>query len=373
MSLMTKVDYLEGTKSDIRNSIISMGVEVPDTLPFRNYSDKIKQIGGGSADEWQPQADWWNIDKILENDSEDASAKIIILLNDNTDYTTFAVFPNTYKIVCSDGKTYTNNNTDNTNITHTWDKTKDKECSLGYKTRYIILYFKVSDITIWNINFSTEILSRSQPLYMIFKDFTRLHEPRYISSLPSLEAIKFINTKSTFSDLNLDGDKNIKTVIGYQNSNLKRVYCRNCYLFDRESVDYSTVDNVNSLYNSYNYSNIIVPKSLDMSKIGNYSDFINSQTVLTLNKLDFTSAKTFSITAPCLVSIEEILGQIKIPVSFSTSNNLNHDTLIRILNALYDYSTDTENTYTLTLGTTNLAKLTDEEKAIATNKGWTLS
>ena len=27
----------------------------------------------------------------------------------------------------------------------------------------------------------------------------------------------------------------------------------------------------------------------------------------------------------------------------------------------------------LTLGATNLAKLTDEEKAIATNKGWTLA
>lgn len=28
---------------------------------------------------------------------------------------------------------------------------------------------------------------------------------------------------------------------------------------------------------------------------------------------------------------------------------------------------------TLTLGATNLAKLTDEQKAVATNKGWTLA
>lgn len=28
---------------------------------------------------------------------------------------------------------------------------------------------------------------------------------------------------------------------------------------------------------------------------------------------------------------------------------------------------------TLTLGTTNLAKLTDEEKKVATDKGWTLA
>jgi hypothetical protein len=35
-------------------------------------------------------------------------------------------------------------------------------------------------------------------------------------------------------------------------------------------------------------------------------------------------------------------------------------------------TTEPTTTKTLTLGSTNLAKLTDEEKAIATNKGWTL-
>lgn len=43
-----------------------------------------------------------------------------------------------------------------------------------------------------------------------------------------------------------------------------------------------------------------------------------------------------------------------------------------IFGALKDYS-DSGATYTLTLGTTNLAKLTDEEKALATQKGWTLA
>ena len=42
-----------------------------------------------------------------------------------------------------------------------------------------------------------------------------------------------------------------------------------------------------------------------------------------------------------------------------------------IINALKDYS-GSGKTYTCTLGATNLAKLTDAEKAIATEKGWTL-
>lgn len=43
-----------------------------------------------------------------------------------------------------------------------------------------------------------------------------------------------------------------------------------------------------------------------------------------------------------------------------------------IIHALADKSTDTSADWTVTFGATNLAKLTDAEKAIATEKGWTL-
>lgn len=54
-------------------------------------------------------------------------------------------------------------------------------------------------------------------------------------------------------------------------------------------------------------------------------------------------------------------------------NKINHDSLMSVINCLKDYSADTSGTtWKVTLGTTNLAKLTAEEKAIATNKGWVL-
>lgn len=52
--------------------------------------------------------------------------------------------------------------------------------------------------------------------------------------------------------------------------------------------------------------------------------------------------------------------------------NLTHDSLMSIINALKDYN-GTTTTKTITLGATNLAKLTDNEKAIATQRGWTLA
>ena len=56
----------------------------------------------------------------------------------------------------------------------------------------------------------------------------------------------------------------------------------------------------------------------------------------------------------------------------STCAKLTHDSLMSIIDTLKDYS-GTTTTKTATLGTTNLAKLSDEEKAIATQKGWTLA
>ena len=60
-------------------------------------------------------------------------------------------------------------------------------------------------------------------------------------------------------------------------------------------------------------------------------------------------------------------------VSFDLSNStlLSESELVKILNNLSDLTNSSSQT--LTLGTTLLAKLTDEEKAIATNKNWTLA
>ncbi len=55
------------------------------------------------------------------------------------------------------------------------------------------------------------------------------------------------------------------------------------------------------------------------------------------------------------------------------SPNLTHDSLMNVINNLYDIKTKGCNAQQLVLGSTNLAKLTAEEIAIATNKGWTVS
>ena len=56
-------------------------------------------------------------------------------------------------------------------------------------------------------------------------------------------------------------------------------------------------------------------------------------------------------------------------IDFSTCSKLSHDSLMSIINNLAEVT----NTQKLTLGTTNKTKLTINEIAIATEKGWTVA
>lgn len=60
-------------------------------------------------------------------------------------------------------------------------------------------------------------------------------------------------------------------------------------------------------------------------------------------------------------------------LDLSYANKLTHDSLINVINNLYDIATAGVKPQQLILGATNLAKLTEEEIKIATDKGWTVS
>ena len=59
----------------------------------------------------------------------------------------------------------------------------------------------------------------------------------------------------------------------------------------------------------------------------------------------------------------------KVSLDLSPCTNLTHDSIMVVINGLQTVTT----TQNLTLGTENLAKLTDDEKKVATDKGWTLA
>ena len=70
-------------------------------------------------------------------------------------------------------------------------------------------------------------------------------------------------------------------------------------------------------------------------------------------------------------SLTTITGNpnFKVSLNLSYSKNLTHDSIMVVINGLQTVTT----AQTLTLGSTNLAKLTEADKKIATDKGWTLA
>lgn len=102
------------------------------------------------------------------------------------------------------------------------------------------------------------------------------------------------------------------------------------------------------------------------------SAFYSCTGLKTIRKLIVNENTTFTTTFGGCTNLENITIEGVIGTDFDIkSAPLTHDSIMSIINALKDYS-GTSATVTLGLGTSNLEKLTENEKAIATERGWTL-
>ena len=110
---------------------------------------------------------------------------------------------------------------------------------------------------------------------------------------------------------------------------------------------------------------------LNTSKVTNmYGMFINCINLISIPQLDVSNVDNFTNAFTACIKLEEIhMRGIKASFDISSSTLFTKEALLEIINNLATVTS----TKTLKMGSTNLAKLTDEEKAIATNKGWQLA
>lgn len=105
------------------------------------------------------------------------------------------------------------------------------------------------------------------------------------------------------------------------------------------------------------------------------SQLFSASTLKTIRKLTCTERATAFTNAFQACSALETInfdGIVVASMDLSPCPLLTHDSIMSLFNVLKNYA-GSGSTYTVTLGATNLAKLTDAEKAIATGKGWTLA
>ena len=139
---------------------------------------------------------------------------------------------------------------------------------------------------------------------------------------------------------------------------------KRCY--DLKKIPEINTENVTSFNSTfYNCSTLYELPALNASKVTDIN-----QMFLLCNKLKnfgglINLGEAYNIRQPANISSYKLV--------LDDSPELTHDSLMNIINNLYDIKTKGCNVQGLVLGITNLNKLTSEQIAIATERGWSVS
>ena len=174
-------------------------------------------------------------------------------------------------------------------------------------------------------------------------------------------------------------------------TNMSRMF-NSCYgLTTIPQLDTSNVTNMSDMFNSCNKLTTI--PQLNTSNVANMSDmFSGCNKLTTILQLNGEKLININYVFRSCSSLENFNGLINLGQAYSTTTSANYgsyrldlsdskslteQSLINILNNLYDIATKGCKTQTVTLGATNLAKLTSTEGqqalASAQSKGWNIN
>ena len=206
-----------------------------------------------------------------------------------------------------------------------------------------------------------------------------------LNELPQIDTSNVKNMISMF-----DGCKNLTTIPQIDTSkvtNMNQMFYNCTNLTTIPQIDTSRVGSM--IYMFGHCSNLTTIPQIDTSMTGSIAFmFYNCTNLTTIPQLNGENMGTLSSAFSGCKSLENFNGLINLGQAYQTSQSANysnyklvltsstkltHDSLINVINNLYDIKTKGVKPQQLVLGNTNLPKLTAEEVAIATNKGWTVS
>ena len=188
-----------------------------------------------------------------------------------------------------------------------------------------------------------------------------------LTTIPQLNTSKVDNMNNMFS-----GCSSLESIPLLDTSNVTSMNntFSNCgSLTTIPQLNTSKVTDMDSMF--YNCYLLTTVPLLDTSKVKNMSQmFWHCNNLQTVPAFDCSNVTDMNIIFASCSSLKSILmTNIGVSLDISASTLFDREDLVLILNNLKTITT----TKILKMGATNLAKLTDEDKAIATNKGWTLA
>ena len=188
--------------------------------------------------------------------------------------------------------------------------------------------------------------------------------PYLFSNCSLLETIPKLETGNvTVMNSMFKGCSSLKQIplLNTKSCNLMQDMFRECSSIT-EIPELDTSNVISMWYMFFKCTSLTTVPMLDASKIINvYNMFNNCSSLVTLGGL-----KNLGMSYPT----NWIENVSEATLNLSDSPLLTHDSLMNVINNLYDIKSKGVKPQTLQLGNTNKAKLTAEEIAIATNKGW---
>lgn len=320
MSIADKLQELINSKADMKSAIAEKGVEVEGGLT--TYAAAIRKIQQGLGDRFAA------IGYNKEN-----TGGFLQEVNTNLDVAD--------------------------EILAEWNSTEWANVDMN-KWKDVAVYFPAVDLTRY-------------PSYNIF----RFLEWSKLQVVPSLDFTGKTNMNALF--FKCKSLKYIGNIIGTESvTNMSLAFSECSSLTSIPYFDTSSATSMHDMFNGCT-SLTSIPQ-LDTSSVSSMSDMFEGCLSLTSIPLLDCSSITNTYSPFRYVSLNELtdLGgfkNLKVSWDYNFLKRVPYATvesLMNVINNLYDLTANGLSGQTLNFGTTNLNKLTDEQKAVAINKGWTL-
>ncbi len=323
----------------------------------------LKSGGETPSGEWQPNADMKWAKSVCENDVQEGfTYKVLQMISDGYVYTDIVV-PSGGAVKTSDGGYYT------ANAKHTWDDTNARVATnySNTKLRWLIYYYtsNTSSITLLE--------------YVIYACFDGMKFKTIFSSKYMLEYFDIINeanldtsyTNITYMFSGCDSLQTIPLLDTSSVTDMSSMFNGCKTLLNIPLLNTSSVTDMSYMF-SGDINHLIKIPAFDTSSVTNFNNFAYYCRLLQSLTLDLISTTSISQLVYGCNKLEFLtLTNIKYNLNISSSTKFSQETLEALIDNLADLTGQTAQTFTM--GSTNLAKVSQEKKDLATAKNWSLA
>lgn len=329
------------------------------------------------------------VNEYLDTNITSATSKYLQFSEEDNDYSTY-----NYIVIKLQGKItgiLLNGNPKFNGITYPTDKYtelievsgKCKTCSTfrvsnsnSYKRHKNLKYFSFYGLNFYSVTYSEGIFYNCSALEVV-PEFDTTNIPTVYSMFQGCSKLKSIPNFNLSNIKNMSytfyGCSSLEKIPNLDTSNItnvNRIFVGCSSLKEIPPLNLENCDGTNQMFeNCLNLKKVNNLKLSNIYKTGSYT-FNNCYNLVSIPEMNLENVtSTYSMFTNCYSLLDFNAYNMKINFDISKSILLPKNVLIKILNNL----ATVETTQTLTLGSILLGKLTDEEKAIATAKGWTLA